>query len=61
MVVETAGAHMIKITKDKANYTDYQRVRQCKFCSMFRPPSGCTLVKGTINPSGGCKFWEKKK
>jgi hypothetical protein len=34
--------------------------QQCSNCSLFQPPSTCTLVDGTITPSGWCKFWVKK-
>ena len=34
--------------------------QQCNNCSLFQPPSACTLVDGTISPSGWCKFWVKK-
>ena len=34
--------------------------QQCGNCSLFQPPSACTLVDGTISPSGWCKFWVKK-
>jgi hypothetical protein len=34
--------------------------QQCGNCSLFQPPSACTLVDGTITPSGWCKFWVKK-
>jgi hypothetical protein len=34
--------------------------QQCGNCSLFQPPSACTLIDGTISPSGWCKFWVKK-
>jgi hypothetical protein len=34
--------------------------QQCGNCSLFQAPSSCTLVDGTISPSGWCKFWVKK-
>jgi hypothetical protein len=34
--------------------------QQCSNCSLFQPPSACTLVDGAITPSGWCKFWVKK-
>jgi hypothetical protein len=34
--------------------------QQCSNCSLFQPPSACTLIDGTISPSGWCKFWVKK-
>jgi len=34
--------------------------QQCSNCSLFQPPSACTLVDGAVDPSGWCKFWIKK-
>ena len=34
--------------------------QQCGNCSLFQPPGACTLVDGTISPTGWCKFWVKK-
>lgn len=34
--------------------------QQCSTCSLFQPPGACTLVDGTISPTGWCKFWVKK-
>jgi High potential iron-sulfur protein len=34
--------------------------QQCNNCSLFQAPSSCTLVDGTISPTGWCKFWVKK-
>jgi len=34
--------------------------QQCGTCSLFQPPGACTLVDGTISPTGWCKFWVKK-
>ncbi len=33
--------------------------QQCGNCSLFQPPGACTLVDGTISPTGWCKFWVK--
>jgi hypothetical protein len=51
-----------KISKEDA---DYRRPpptssRRCGRCNMFVKPSGCTLVKGTIDAKMTCKFWEPK-
>ncbi len=32
----------------------------CATCALFKPPSTCTLVDGTISPNGWCRFYSKK-
>jgi|ERR1700678_861724 secreted PhoX family phosphatase len=32
----------------------------CASCALFQAPSSCTLVDGTISPSGWCRFYAKK-
>jgi hypothetical protein len=35
--------------------------QQCANCTLFQASNNaCTLVDGTISPSGWCKFWVKK-
>jgi High potential iron-sulfur protein len=35
--------------------------QQCSNCTLFQASTKtCTLVDGTISPSGWCKFWVKK-
>ena len=34
--------------------------QSCSSCALFRPPSSCLLVDGTISPDGWCKFYVKK-
>lgn len=33
----------------------------CKKCTMFRPPSSCTLVEGKIKPTGLCDYFKRKQ
>lgn len=33
---------------------------RCDGCALFKAPSSCTLVEGTISPSGWCRFYAKK-
>lgn len=33
--------------------------QKCSNCSLFKPPSACILVSGTISPDGWCRFWRK--
>ena len=35
--------------------------QRCGTCSMFRAPSGCTLVAGLIYRADVCDRWEPKK
>jgi hypothetical protein len=30
----------------------------CAACALFRPPSGCAVVAGTISPHGWCRFFD---
>ena len=34
--------------------------QSCSNCSLFSAPSSCTLVDGTINPQGWCRFHQNK-
>jgi len=34
--------------------------QSCSSCALFRPPSSCLMVEGTISPDGWCKFYVKK-
>lgn len=34
--------------------------QKCSTCALFRPPSSCLMVEGTISPDGWCKFYVKK-
>lgn len=50
-----------KISKGSVHYRYYPMDgKRCSGCSMFRPPSDCTLVRGAIDPNGYCDRWDKK-
>ena len=34
--------------------------QNCATCALFTAPSSCTLIDGTISPSGWCRFYAKK-
>jgi len=34
--------------------------KKCSGCRLFRAPSGCSLVTGTISPNGWCIAWAKR-
>ena len=47
------------LSKPTADYVPHPVAgRRCSDCSMFRPPRACTLVLGSISPSGHCRHWE---
>jgi hypothetical protein len=50
-----------KATKAKANYRAGEGDRRCGLCTMFRPPHSCTAVKGKVDASGLCNYFERKK
>jgi hypothetical protein len=33
---------------------------KCSQCRFFKPPSGCSIVTGTISANGWCVAWAKK-
>ena len=50
-----------KMAQKAANYqTTPKDGASCGTCNLFAPPSSCTLVDGTISPSGWCRFYSKK-
>jgi hypothetical protein len=50
-----------KTSQQTAKYQDHpNNGNHCSICNYFRPPHGCQLVEGTINPNGWCSFFAKK-
>jgi hypothetical protein len=50
-----------KMTQQAAAYQGTPKGDQsCASCALFKAPSSCTLVDGTIDPNGWCKFYAKK-
>ena len=46
-----------KASKTTAKYQDEPHGNEkCSNCNMWRPPNGCTAVKGKISPDGWCKW-----
>jgi len=67
--VGIAGAALLASTAAEAKMTPkaagYQETpnkdgSSCASCSLFKAPSSCTLVDGTISPNGWCRFYAKK-
>jgi hypothetical protein len=65
-----AAAPMLAISRAEAAPTfsqdavNYQQQssngNHCSICKQFVAPSSCKSVKGTINPNGICKLFNKK-
>jgi hypothetical protein len=50
-----------KMTLKAAAYQSIPKGNEnCANCAVFKPPSSCTLVDGTITPTGWCRFYAKK-
>jgi hypothetical protein len=61
LLVTTNAAKAAKIAKTAVAYQDSPNGdKKCGVCKNFQPPSGCTIVDGTINANGYCKVWVKK-
>ena len=46
-----------KASKATADYQNEPKGNEkCSNCNMWRPPNGCTAVKGKIAPDGWCKW-----
>ena len=49
-----------KSTKQVAHYQDHPHNGHiCENCTMWRPPQGCSAVKGIINPNGWCDYFKR--
>jgi len=49
-----------KSTKAEAKYQAMPRNGQrCDHCTMWRPPHGCSAVKGKIAPNGWCSYYKR--
>jgi hypothetical protein len=65
----SAGAALIaiatsaeaKMTQKGAGYqSSPKNGDSCATCTLFKPPSSCILVGGTVSPNGWCRFYAKK-
>lgn len=56
--VTTAEA---KMSQKAAGYQDKpNNGASCASCALFKAPSTCTLVDGTVDANGWCRFYSKK-
>src|SRR5258708_38795335 len=47
-----------ELSKDIAGYQGQPKGSQrCELCKKFKPPGACTLVTGSVNPQGWCRFF----
>jgi hypothetical protein len=50
-----------KVSQKSVGYQDGPKGDQsCSNCSLFSAPASCSLVDGTINPQGWCRFHQNK-
>ena len=57
----TASPAMAKMAQSDAGYQEMPKGDQsCSNCSLFSPPASCSLVDGTINPQGWCRYHQNK-
>jgi len=61
LLLWTALPAAAKMTQKAAGYQESPKGDQsCSNCSLFVAPASCSLVDGTINPQGWCKFHQNK-
>ena len=57
----TASPAMARMSQKDAGYQEMPKGEQsCSNCSLFSPPSSCSLVDGDINPQGWCRYHQNK-
>jgi hypothetical protein len=50
-----------KMTQQAGGYQGTPKGDQsCGTCALFKAPSSCTLIDGTISPTGWCRLYTKK-
>jgi hypothetical protein len=58
----TVSSAQAKMKQSAAGYQDTPKGdSSCASCALFKAPSSCTLVDGTISPNGWCRFYSKKR
>jgi hypothetical protein len=61
MLVGTSLPAQAKMTQKAAGYQETPKGDQsCANCALFTAPSSCSLVDGTVDPKGWCRFYSKK-
>jgi High potential iron-sulfur protein len=60
-ILATVPQAVAKMAQKAAGYqTSAKNGQSCANCALFKAPSSCTLVDGTISPDGWCRFYAKK-
>ena len=61
LLLGTVSPAEAKMTQDEAGYQQMPKGDQsCSNCNLFSPPASCSLVDGTINPQGWCRYHQNK-
>jgi high potential iron-sulfur protein len=61
IVVAAVRPAEAKMAQKAAGYQATPKDGQsCANCALFKAPSSCTLVDGTVSPDGWCRFYSKK-
>ncbi|MDA8093462.1 MAG: high-potential iron-sulfur protein [Betaproteobacteria bacterium] len=62
--VLSASANQARAAKMSQAAAGYQTAahdgQSCANCALFQAPSSCSVVDGTVSPSGWCKLYAKK-
>lgn len=60
-VLGMENSALAKMSQKAAGYQEKPKDdQQCSGCTLFKAPDACTLVDGSINPAGWCRFYAKK-
>ena len=60
-VLGIASPALAKMTQQTVGYqANPNNGLKCSDCTLFRAPSSCIMVDGTISPDGWCKLFAKK-
>jgi hypothetical protein len=61
VMIASSSQAVAKMAQKAAGYqTTAKNGQSCANCALFKAPSSCTLVDGTISPDGWCRFYAKK-
>jgi hypothetical protein len=61
VLLGTASPAMARMSQKDAGYQEMPKGDQsCSNCSLFSAPASCSLVDGTINPQGWCRYHQNK-
>jgi hypothetical protein len=56
-----AQAQSAKVSQLTAGYQNHPSSGQsCSNCGFFKPATSCTIVDGSVTPTGWCKLYQKK-